>query len=165
MGIANIRDVVTLLTDLPITVLNSHDHFDHTGGNYLFDDVRCYNIESAVKTLTEGMAHIDLRKYVDPDLIVFNVPDEFSPTDFSRIGKAPTATVEEGDIIDLGGRKLEVLYTPGHSASCIMLIDEADGILFTGDTWYPGPLYAFLKDSSLPDYAASMPRKDCAYTP
>ena len=68
--------------------------------------------------------------------------------------------MEDGQIIDLGGRKLEVMYTPGHSASSIMLIDEADGILFTGDTWYPGPLYAFLEDFSLPDYVRSMRRAE-----
>ena len=31
-----------------------------------------------------------------------------------------------------------------------------DGLLFTGDTWYPGWLYAFEDDSSLPDYLESM---------
>ena len=157
MGIANIRECVEQLTDLPVTVLNSHDHFDHTGGNYLFENVMCYNIPSAVRTLTEGQTHADLLEYVDPALIV-NVPADFDKEHFRRIGKAPTATVEDGQVIDLGGRKLEVLYTPGHSASSIMLIDEANGILFTGDTWYPGPLYAYMEDSSLPDYVSSMRR-------
>ena len=36
MGIFDIRKCVEQLTDLPVTVLNSHDHFDHTGGNHLF---------------------------------------------------------------------------------------------------------------------------------
>ena len=31
-----------------------------------------------------------------------------------------------------------------------------NGLLFTGDTWYPGPLYAFDDDSSLTDYLESM---------
>ena len=155
MGIANIRERIERLTDLPVTVLNSHDHFDHTGGNYLFENVMCYNIPSAVKTLTEGKTHIELLEYVDPKIII-NMPADFDRDHFCRIGKAPTATVEDGQVIDLSGRKLEVMYTPGHSASSIMLIDEANGILFTGDTWYPGPLYAFLEDSSLPDYVASM---------
>lgn len=159
MGIANIRECVEQLTELPVTVLNSHDHFDHTGGNYLFDRVMCYNIDSAIRTLTEGKSHEYLMEYVSRENLV-NGPDDFSLESFARIGKAPTATVEDGQIIDLGGRKLEVMYTPGHSASSIMLIDEADGILFTGDTWYPGPLYAFLEDSSLPDYVRSMRRAE-----
>ena len=157
MGIVNIREYVEQLTDLPITVLNSHDHFDHTGGNYLFENVMCYNIPSAIKTLTEGKTHAELLEYVDPKLIV-NAPADFDKEHFCRIGKAPTATVEDGQVIDLGGRKLEVLYTPGHSSSSIMLVDEANGLLFTGDTWYPGPLYAYFEDSSLPDYVESMRR-------
>ena len=159
MGISDIRKCVEQLTDLPVTVLNSHDHFDHTGGNYLFENVMCYNIPSAIRTLTEGQTHLDLLEYVDPELIV-NVPADFDKDHFYRIGKAPTATVEDGQVIDLGGRKLEVIYTPGHSASSIMLIDEANGLLFTGDTWYPGPLYAYMEDSSLPDYVASMRRAE-----
>ena len=159
MGISDIRKCVEQLTDLPVTVLNSHDHFDHTGGNYLFENVLCYNIPSAIRTLTEGKTHLELLEDVDPALII-NMPADFDKDHFCRIGKAPTATVEDGQVIDLGGRKLEVMHTPGHSASSIMLIDEANGILFTGDTWYPGPLYAYMEDSSLPDYVASMRRAE-----
>ena len=159
MGIFDIRKCVEQLIDLPVTVLNSHDHFDHTGGNHLFENVMCYNIPSAIRTLTEGQTHLDLLEYVDPKRII-NVPEEFDKDHFYRIGKAPTATVEDGQVIDLGGRKLEVLYTPGHSSSSIMLIDEANGLLFSGDTWYPGPLYAYMEDSSLPDYVASMRRAE-----
>jgi len=161
MGISNIRECVEQLTDLPITVLNSHVHFDHTGGDYLFENVMCYNIPSAIRILTEGMTHLDLEENMNPKLIV-NLPPDFDKENFSRVGKVPTATVEDGQMIDLGGRMLEVLYTPGHSESCIMLIDEANSILFTGDTWYPGGLYAFMEDSSLPDYAASMHRAEDA---
>ena len=117
MGIFDIRKCVEQLTDLPVTVLNSHDHFDHTGGNHLFENVMCYNIPSAIRTLTEGQTHLDLLEYVDPERII-NVPEEFDKDHFYRIGKAPTATVEDGQVIDLGGRKLEVMYTPGQTASC-----------------------------------------------
>lgn len=100
-----------------------------------------------------------MMEYVDPEAIL-DMPDDFSPENFCRIGKAPTATVEDGQVIDLSARKLEVMYTPGHSDSSIMLIDEANGILFTGDTWYPGPLYAFFGNSSLPDYVNSIQRAE-----
>ncbi len=159
MGIGDIRRCVEQLTNLPVTVLNSHDHFDHTGGNWQFDRVMCYNIDSAVRTLTEGQTHEYLKEYVDPKAVL-NPPAGFNPDTFARIGKAPTATVEDGQIIDLGGRKLEVIYTPGHSESAIMLVDEQNGILFTGDTWYPGPLYAYFEDASLEDYVRSMRRAE-----
>ena len=50
--------------------------------------------------------------------------------------------VEDGQEFDLGGRTLKVLHTPGHSFDSIMLYDEAGKILFTGDTFYLGALYA-----------------------
>ena len=39
LGIGNIRRVVDQLTDLDIVVLNSHTHYDHIGGNHLFDTI------------------------------------------------------------------------------------------------------------------------------
>lgn len=43
--------------------------------------------------------------------------------------------------VDLGGRTLYVIPTPGHEASAIMVFDPKDGILLTGDSLYPGRLY------------------------
>ena len=49
----------------------------------------------------------------------------------------PTQTV----IFDLGNREVELLPTPGHHASHVMVFDKETGILFSGDTIYPGRLY------------------------
>jgi glyoxylase-like metal-dependent hydrolase (beta-lactamase superfamily II) len=42
---------------------------------------------------------------------------------------------------DLGGRVLDVIPTPGHHPSHIMVFDEKDRLLLSGDTLYPGRLY------------------------
>jgi hydroxyacylglutathione hydrolase len=48
----------------------------------------------------------------------------------------------EGSVhFDLGGRVLEILGSPGHHAAAITIHDPWTGILFTGDTVYPGRLY------------------------
>ena len=39
LGIGNIRRVVDQLTDKDVVVLNSHTHYDHIGGNHLFDTI------------------------------------------------------------------------------------------------------------------------------
>jgi hydroxyacylglutathione hydrolase len=46
--------------------------------------------------------------------------------------------LEEGDLIDFGDIKLRVFHTPGHSAGSIVMRVEGSGILFTGDTLFPG---------------------------
>jgi glyoxylase-like metal-dependent hydrolase (beta-lactamase superfamily II) len=56
----------------------------------------------------------------------------------------------------LGKRTLTVLHTPGHSPGGICLLDRRDGILFTGDTFYPGMLYAHSHDSHFGRYLRSL---------
>jgi glyoxylase-like metal-dependent hydrolase (beta-lactamase superfamily II) len=43
--------------------------------------------------------------------------------------------------IDLGGRRLKVIPSPGHHESAISVLDPYTGCLFSGDTVYPGRLY------------------------
>ncbi|MFF4350137.1 MBL fold metallo-hydrolase [Streptomyces sp. NPDC001530] len=43
--------------------------------------------------------------------------------------------------VDLGGRVLECLATPGHHEAAVTFFDPWTGFLLTGDTVYPGRLY------------------------
>jgi len=55
---------------------------------------------------------------------------------------------------DLGGRALEVTGIPGHHPTSIAIFDPATGFLLTGDSVYPGRLYAF----DMPAFVASIDR-------
>jgi len=55
---------------------------------------------------------------------------------------------------DLGGRVLDCLGTPGHHNAAVTFYDRYTGILFTGDTVYPGRLYVF----DWPAFARSIDR-------
>jgi glyoxylase-like metal-dependent hydrolase (beta-lactamase superfamily II) len=156
-GIDRLRPLVEKITDLPVTVLNSHDHFDHIGGNAEFDELWCYDIDTVITHLTGGPTEEELAE------LKFEMQLLSTVMDLSRItvpdhipGKVPTGTVKDGQLINLGGRILEVLYTPGHASYSIMLLDAENKLLFTGDMYYPGPLLAINEDSSFPDYVASM---------
>jgi glyoxylase-like metal-dependent hydrolase (beta-lactamase superfamily II) len=46
-----------------------------------------------------------------------------------------------GETLDLGGRKLQIIHTPGHSPGSICIYEQEKGHLFTGDTLYKGTLY------------------------
>ena len=61
----------------------------------------------------------------------------------------------DGDIIDLGGRRLEVIHIPGHSPGSIALLDRDNRVLFTGDHFFPGPLYCHADDVEIEKYVAS----------
>ena len=44
------------------------------------------------------------------------------------------ATVRDGDTLRMGDQLFEVIHTPGHSSDSICLYNEAEGVLFAGDT-------------------------------
>jgi len=65
-----------------------------------------------------------------------------------------TAWPEQVVTYDLGGRVLEITGSPGHHQTAITAYDPWTGFLLTGDTVYPGRLYAF----DFPQFVASLDR-------
>jgi len=65
-----------------------------------------------------------------------------------------TAWPEQIVTFDLGGRVLEITGSPGHHRAAITIHDPWTGFLLTGDTVYPGRLYAF----NFPKFLASLDR-------
>jgi hydroxyacylglutathione hydrolase len=55
---------------------------------------------------------------------------------------------QAGTVLDLGGRRLVALHTPGHTPTSLSLYDPVRHQLFCGDFMYPGLLYAFLPGAS-----------------
>lgn len=49
-------------------------------------------------------------------------------------------TLHDGDIIDIGESKLDVIHVPGHSKGGIVLYDKADGVAFVGDSIFAGSI-------------------------
>ena len=45
------------------------------------------------------------------------------------------------DYVELGGRKITVIPTPGHQEEAISIYDPQNKWLLTGDTFYPGTIY------------------------
>jgi glyoxylase-like metal-dependent hydrolase (beta-lactamase superfamily II) len=84
-----------------------------------------------------------------PDTVM--VPgDVASVLSFFQITDWPRQVVP----LDLGGRVLEVTGIPGHHVASIVVYDPWTGFLVTGDTVYPGRLFA----RDMPVFAASMDR-------
>jgi glyoxylase-like metal-dependent hydrolase (beta-lactamase superfamily II) len=69
-----------------------------------------------------------------------------------------TEKVQDGDIIDLGIRQLEVLLITGHTDDSIALLDRDAGFLWTGDTLYEGPIWLWAPETDLAAYKASITR-------
>ena len=156
MGIADLGATVRALTSLPILVCNTHWHWDHSGGNHQFDQIAIHQIEyellqreQQVSALREQMARPEVRALL---------PAGFDPDSYHIPGTRATHTLCDSDKIDLGGRSLEVIHTPGHSPGHVAYWDSQSGMLFSGDTAYAGPMYACFDGGDAAAFARSARR-------
>ncbi|MEA4911740.1 MAG: MBL fold metallo-hydrolase [Oscillospiraceae bacterium] len=168
MGMGDIKAVVEKLTPLPVFVVNTHCHFDHIGGNHQFDEGYILDAPSAHWRSEHGISHADSVKQLTGDSLWKPAPAGFSPDTYESKPFPNWSFVQHGHVFDLGGRSFRVVATPGHSPDSIMLADDANKILFTGDTVYPATLYAHLESddgmySELEVYRRTMHRVAAAY--
>jgi glyoxylase-like metal-dependent hydrolase (beta-lactamase superfamily II) len=145
-GLKDIVPVVRSLTSLPVTVVPSHLHFDHVGALGRLDKTALVDDPALRQRIQDS--RLTLRRY------------EF--LGFADRLDAPTFRVDEwwapDTLIDLGGRQLRVLSTPGHTPTSMSLYDESRHQLFSGDFIYPSELYAFLPGASRSGYLATTKR-------
>lgn len=143
LGIGNIRSEVNKLTDLPIKVVTTHAHWDHIGGHKLFNNiyVHCDDADWLENGLPIPLSII--RKNILAQPFTKIPPVEFNIDNYKVYTKVPTGILKDGDIIDIGLRKIRIIHTPGHSPGHICLFEEDKGYLYTGDLVYEGTLYAF----------------------
>ena len=155
MGLAPIRPVVQELTGLPVVVLNSHTHYDHMGGNAEFETILALDSDYG-RHNAAGWDHDTVSGELDPQALCAEKLPGFDPTSFRVRPFRPTGLVADGDVIDLGGRRLEVLRLPGHSPDSIALLDRALGLLWPGDTFYEGQIWLYFPGTDLDAYARSV---------
>lgn len=157
LGIGNIRRVVDQLTDKDIVVLNSHTHYDHIGGNHLFDTIYGTSLDYT-RERSMGSPPEAVSGFLREGWVWKPLPDEFVEAEFRSHAFEIDHYVSEGDVIDIGGRRLEILFTPGHAPDSICLLDRENRQLFTGDTFYLAPLYTHLVGSNFDDYVLTASR-------
>lgn len=156
MGISSISKVTKQLTGKPVVVLNSHTHNDHVGGNWEFPYVFAMDTDFTRKNALGSRA--DAQAEIAPGQICGKLPAGFNPKAYETRRWKIFHFVHDGFKINLGARTVEIVATPGHTPDSIALIDRANGLLFTGDTYYPAPIWLYRPETDMDAYVASVKR-------
>jgi len=156
MGISDIRKITSRLTSLPVVVLNSHTHNDHIGGNWQFAFV--YGMDTDFTRANARGSREDAQAEIAPDQLCGDLPKGFNSKTYATKPWKISHFIHDGFKVNLGGRTLEVLSTPGHTPDAISLLDRQNGLLFTGDTYYPAPIWLFRPETDFDAYVASVKR-------
>ena len=156
-GIGDMGSIVATLTRLPVTVINSHSHFDHIGGNYQFDTILSVSTPFSLAR-TSGYQTEELLLEVSPGALCKPLPGDLDAQDHRVRPYTISGKLADGDVIDLGGRILEVLTLPGHTPDAIALLERESGYLWSGDSFYEGPIWLFAPETDLVAYRDSIQR-------
>ena len=141
LGVSDLRAVTGRLTGLPVLAAVTHVHWDHIGVLGQFSSVAVHAaerdwlaggfprpLEVVRRNLTRG--HCDF-------------PPGFSAAEYRVFQGEPQRILHDGDRLDLGGRAVTVLHTPGHSPGHCCFYEPERGTLYAGDLLYCGCLDAF----------------------
>lgn len=126
-GTGDLKRHIADITDLPVTVINSHGHFDHVGGNYQFKEIL---IHPEDMKLAEKHSSPEIRRMLKKQLNA----EETVEINTENIKLKP---LKEDSIFDLGGTTLTAVHLPGHTGgSCGLLLME-ENLLLSGDAATP----------------------------
>ena len=105
----------------PVKLINTHGHFDHVMGMMFVMKqwgIPCYMNNKDLSQLSRSKSY-----------------GEYFGYDF----EAPTQDcidIEDGDEITFGSTVLKARHTPGHTQGCVILYNEGEGYVITGDTLF-----------------------------
>ena len=146
-GAGNLRAHVEKLTDKPVVAALTHGHLDHSGGNGEWERVLMHpGAEGDMFTCHRLPFDVSKLPYPDYEHVL----------------------VRDGDIIDLGGRVIELVDISSHSNGSLAFLDRSTDLLFVGDELESAqvlmyeteaiPGYAFVLDEKLRAHHANMLR-------
>ncbi len=101
-------------------IVSTHGHWDHVGENKAVADHTGAQI---------AIHPADNHYLLDPHPL-------FAP--FEIIPSVPAVELAEGGEVRFGEVRLRVLHTPGHTTGSVCLLHDDEGLLFSGDTLFPG---------------------------
>ncbi len=138
-----LEDIGMSYKDIDI-VINTHEHFDHIGGNL-------YLQENSI-IMTHRLSAVKI-EYGDDEVTMCRAHQQ------NVVGYRVDVWLNNTDVIKTNNWFLKVLYTPGHTSGCICLYEPRRKILFSGDTLFSrGTVSTIFNSGSLAEYLNSLQR-------
>ena len=153
LGLRPLRGIVRSLTALPVTAIPTHAHWDHIGGLAEFPD---FYVHAAEAAWLQGAFPLPPEAVRQELARGGALPPGFAADDYAVFQGRPAGLLRGGEVLDLGGRKIQALHTPGHSPGHLCFWEAKRGFLFTGDLIYAGELAAFFPTTDPAAYLASL---------
>ena len=141
LGIGNIKSVVDSLTTLPVMIVTTHVHWDHIGGHKYFENIAVHEAEKDWLSVRFPIPLQAVKRNLMCKTCDF--PENFLIEDYQIFNGTPQRVLRDGDCLDIRGRKLIVIHTPGHSPGHCCFYELDRKYLFSGDLIYKGCLDAF----------------------
>lgn len=135
----------------------SHTHFDHIGCHHEFPNRAVHKAEADLLA-SPGRWETLADPYVVDEIFDTLPPEPYRSATYAVTPAPATRLLEDGEVIDAGGRQFEVVHTPGHSPGGIALWEAETRLLFSGDIVYDGELIEDTYHANIDDYIASMRR-------
>ena len=110
----------------PIELINTHCHIDHVLGLSFL--AKKYNLD--LRFHQKDMPVFDSTQMVAQ---MYGIPNV-------EIPPSPVGFFEEGEVIEFGNSKLDILFTPGHSPGHVVFVDHKQKIIIGGDVLFYGSI-------------------------
>lgn len=129
VGAGNIKECAASLTDKPIEVVVTHRHNDHVGGAWQFGS---YYASKDDKTLACHISSLQIlaERWIRKNGIKLSLRKPLWK-------RTKVCYIDEQKIFDLGDRQIKVVSVAGHTKGSIILVDDVDKIVYTGDAFNP----------------------------
>ena len=125
-GEGDLRAVVESITDLPIVIVNTHGHLDHSGGNAFWQEVFMgHGGEKPARALEKKKK----KNFADPNFDILYL--------------------EDGQVFDLGDREVEAIAIGAHHGSSFAFLDHKNSTLYTGDEIESGQVLLFASGEAI----------------
>jgi len=134
-GDYKIKYIIDKITTLPVTLIQSHFHFDHNQNIHEFELIAFPDLP----LLRERVGQDGQFQFTQEDLFEGDYPSEIIVNEWFPM---------ETDI-DLGGQVIQLLHVPGHSDESVAIMIPSAGIILLGDFLYNGTLFLFHSDDLL----------------